>query len=221
MQETVTGEQTAAGPTAAPVLLEVCDLSFGRDDIPLFSDLHLRLSQGQILLIEGDNGSGKTTLLRLLCGLLEPWAGEIRWEGRDVRTCYPDYLQSLCYIGHGNGVKHGLTARENLAVALALSGLDSRPDLAGILRRFGLDQHADAPAQTLSAGQRRRLALARLLLGGKRLWILDEPLTALDAAGRTMLKAIFNEHLDEGGTVIMTSHDPFSLEGAPLVRMRL
>ncbi|MEJ2760218.1 MAG: cytochrome c biogenesis heme-transporting ATPase CcmA [Gammaproteobacteria bacterium] len=217
MQETVTGGQAAAGP----VLLQACDLSFGRDDIPLFSDLQLSLPQGQILLIEGDNGSGKTTLLRLLCGLLEPWAGEIRWRGRDVRTCYPDYLQSLCYIGHGNGVKHGLTARENLAVARALSGVVGRPDLAGILQRFGLDRHADAPAQSLSAGQRRRLALARLLLGGKRLWILDEPLTALDATGRTMLKTVFNEHLAQGGTVIMTSHDPFSLEGAPLVRMRL
>ena len=217
------GEQDGARSDHAgrEPLLEIRNLSFGRDDVPLLRDLQFSLATGQILLIEGGNGSGKTTLLRILCGLLEPWTGEIRWQGRDIRTCYPDYLRTLSYVGHGNGIKLGLTPMENLAIARELAATDGQTDLAGILRSIGLAGHLDAPARSLSAGQRRRLALARLLFSGKRLWILDEPLTSLDEAGRNMLKSLFNEHLAAGGAIIMTSHDPFSLQGVAMVRLRL
>ena len=217
------GEQVVANPLAAAgdALLEIRDLAFGRDEEPLFQDLHFGLAAGQLLLIEGDNGSGKTTLLRLLCGLLEPWSGEIRWRGNDIRICYADYLAALSYVGHANGVKHGLTPLENLAVARDLAAVDGDPDLPAILRRLGLHRHADTPVQVLSAGQRRRLALARLLFGGKPLWILDEPLTSLDAAGRELIKSLFRDHLAQGGGIIMTSHDAFSLDGVATARMRL
>ena len=217
------GEQDGERPDDAgrEPLLAIHNLSFGRDDVPLLRDLQFSVATGQILLIEGDNGSGKTTLLRLLCGLLEPWTGEIRWQGRDIRACYPDYLRALSYVGHGNGVKLGLTALENLAVTRELAATDGQTDLTDILRSMGLAGHVDSQARSLSAGQRRRLALARLLFSGKCLWILDEPLTALDETGRIMLKNLFNEHLAGGGAIIMTSHDPFSLPGGVMVRLRL
>jgi len=217
------GEQAVARPgeSGRGELLDIRDLSFGRDDVPLFQDLQFGLAAGQLLLVEGDNGSGKTTLLRLLCGLLEPWSGEIRWRGNDIRSCYTDYLAALSYVGHANGVKHGLTPLENLAVARDLAAVGGRPDLPAMLRRLGLHRHADTPVQALSAGQRRRLALARLLFGGKPLWILDEPLTSLDAAGRELIKSLFRDHLAQDGGIIMTSHDAFSLDGVATARMRL
>jgi len=189
--------------------------------VPLFQELDFSLAGGQLLLIEGDNGSGKTTLLRLLCGLLEPWTGDIHWQGMDIRNCYSNYLRALCYVGHASAVKHGLTPRENLAIARDLSAVDGDPDLDDMLQRFGLGRHMDTPAQSLSAGQRRRTALARLLFGGKPLWILDEPLTSLDAASRDMIRDLFREHLAARGAIIMTSHDPFSLEGTATARLRL
>lgn len=215
------GAMAAAMSTSTVPLLAVRDLCCARNDVFVFRDLAFSLEPGRILLIEGENGSGKTTLLRVLCGLLEPESGEVVWRGADIRDDYASYLGDIGYVGHGNGIKPGLTPPENLNFARDLAGARPGVEPAPILKRFGLQDYEASPAQYLSAGQRRRLALARLLLARKSLWILDEPLTALDESGRNLLREIFREHLDADGAVIMTSHDPFVADGLPLQRLRL
>lgn len=210
----------AADATNRP-LLAVRELCCSRNDIPVFQDLSFTLHPGRILLVEGENGSGKTTLLSILCGLREPDAGTLSWRGNDIHYDYHSYLRDLCYIGHGNGIKPGLTPPENLAFARDLSAPGAAIDPAPILKRFGLQRYDELPARYLSAGQRRRLALSRLLLERKSLWILDEPLTALDEAGRQLLRDMFRYHLSGDGAVIMTSHDPFSADELCVERLRL
>lgn len=214
------GTDSAADIPARP-LLAVRDLYCARNDIPVFRDIVFAVHSGRILLIEGENGSGKTTLLRTLCGLLEPEAGEVLWRGTDIRNDYHSYLREICYVGHDDGIKPGLTPQENLVFARDLSSHDCRIDPAPILGRFGLARFDGLPARYLSAGQRRRLALSRLLLMHKPLWILDEPMTALDEAGRNLLRDMFRDHLSGGGAVIMTSHDLFSVDGFCIERLRL
>lgn len=211
---------SAADSTVRP-LLAVRGLCCARNDISVFRDLAFTLLPGRILLIEGDNGSGKTSLLRILCGLLEPEAGEVSWRGSDIRDDYRSYLRDICYVGHNDGIKSGLTPPENLAFARDLSASCSCVDPAPVLQRFGLERYDELPARYLSAGQRRRLALSRLLLERKSLWILDEPLTALDEAGRNLLRDMFRDHLAAGGAVLMTSHDPFTGDGLSIERLRL
>jgi len=213
-------ESFAADIPARP-LLSVQDLCCVRNDIAVFRDLAFTLYSRRILLIEGDNGSGKTTLLRVLCGLLEPETGEVCWRGTDIRNDYHSYLREICYVGHGNGIKPGLTPLENLVFARELLASNRRIDPVEILKRFGLAQFEALPARYLSAGQRRRLALSRLLLAHRALWILDEPLTALDKAGRDLLWDVFRDHLSADGAVIMTSHDAFSAEDLRLDRLAL
>lgn len=213
--------ESAVADIPSRPLLAVHDLCCVRNDMPVFRDLAFTVHSGRILLIEGENGSGKTTLLRILCGLLEPESGEVSWRGTDIRNDYHSYLREICYVGHGDGIKPGLTPQENLAFARDLSTSDCRIDPAPILKRFGLQRFDGLPARYLSAGQRRRLALSRLLLVQKSLWILDEPMTALDEAGRNLLRDMFRDHLSGGGAVIMTSHDPFSADGLHIERLRL
>lgn len=202
-------------------LLAIRGLICARNDVTLLRDLEFGLQSGRILLIEGENGSGKTTLLRILCGLLEPEAGEVLWYGRDIRNDYSAYLRALCYVGHGNGIKLGLTPRENLALARDLAAAPRNADLGAVLERVGVGRYADVPAQYLSAGQRRRLALARLLLDRRPLWILDEPFTSLDASGRSLLRGIFKDHLAAHGAIVMTSHDPIVWRDPPVQRLGL
>lgn len=215
------GDSPLSATAPEDALLAIRGLTCTRNDVPILRDLAFTLAPGQILLIEGENGSGKTTLLRILCGLLEPDAGEILWRGDSIHADYSGYLRDLCYVGHGNGIKLGLTPLENLAFIRKLSAVDPYADLFGILNRFGLEKLIDMPAQYLSAGQRRRLALSRLLLEHKPLWILDEPFTSLDAGGRRLLRSLFNDHLSREGAVIMTSHDHFSWDEPSLRRLKL
>lgn len=208
--------RTAGGdgePTGA--LIEAAGLSCFRGDRLLFSGLDFALGPGRALHLRGPNGSGKTTLLRVLCGLTLPEAGEIHWLGepRPPRTG-----AVLGYVGHSDGIKLELSPRENLAMARALSGgaPGGAPggDIEAALASFGLAGFADVPCRTLSAGQRRRIALARLLLGGARVWILDEPFTALDTRAAATLYALIEGHLAEGGGVLLTSHHPLELDPA-------
>ncbi|KPK56738.1 MAG: hypothetical protein AMS22_00250 [Thiotrichales bacterium SG8_50] len=199
---------------AAP-LLEGVDLECARDERLLFSGLSFVLRPGQILQIEGANGSGKTSLLRILCGLTLATEGEVRWMGQDIHEVRADYYADLAYIGHAHGVKDDLTPVENLRIATALG--NAKPDalsdeaLEEALLAVGLFGFEDQLAQTLSAGQRRRVALARLLLTRARLWILDEPLTALDRAGHEKIETMLTEHAQGGGMVIFTSHHALNL----------
>ncbi len=193
-------------------MLAAIDLTCFRGDRLLFRDLNLDVNAGRALQVRGPNGCGKTTLLRILCGLTAPEGGKIFWRGRELRAYDPDYLRDLRYIGHSDGVKLVLSPRENLRVAMALDTGADEAALESALARLDLTDFIDVPCRTLSAGQRRRVALARLTLGGARLWLLDEPFTAIDSAGTDTVHALIGAHLDGGGCAVLTSHQPVHID---------
>jgi heme exporter protein A len=196
-------------------MLEAIDLECQRGDRLLFSGLQLRAGPGTCLHVAGENGSGKTSLLRILCGLLAPVAGEVRWRGEPTRRLREAYWEELAYVGHLNGVKDDLTAAENVHFAAAIAGRPADPAaVAQALRTFALGDFAGRPARTLSQGQRRRIALARLVCAAAvPLWILDEPFTALDTRGVDALGALIGAHLERQGTVVLTTHQDVPLPG--------
>jgi len=179
-----------------------------RDDRVLFDNLNFALSSGELLQIEGTNGSGKTTLLRVLCGLTLPTAGTVYWQGQAIQNLKSSYRIHLAYVGHTGGVKAELTPLENLAIAKALSAYPTEITLTTALEQVGLYGFEEVFTRTLSAGQQRRLAIARLLVTKAPLWILDEPLTALDKKAIQMIEQLLDNHVQEGGMVIVTSHQP-------------
>jgi len=179
-----------------------------RGDLLLFEALDLQVEAGQLLQIEGPNGSGKTSLLRMLAGLSLAEEGEVCWNDIPVRRQRADYALALHYIGHQAGLKTSLTVTENLRFAVDFMG---GTNISPALESMNMTDHADQHAYTLSAGQQRRSALARLLLRPAPLWILDEPFTALDHAGVELVTDLIKSHLDRGGLVIMTSHQPVAV----------
>ena len=192
--------------------LEARSLAARRGDATLFHDLDFGVGAGEALTLRGPNGSGKTTLLRILAGLTEPAAGEVRWRGERMRVGDARLRAALAFNGHLAGLKDELTVEENLAAWTALDGdgadaaARSRAlSVAGLARRAGL------PARALSQGQRRRIGIARLALSRRPLWLLDEPLTALDAEATALLATLLAGHLDGGGTVVAASHLPLPL----------
>lgn len=207
-------------PTAAPrdssrhadARLEVAALEVQRGDRRLFSGLDFTLTSGELLHLRGPNGSGKTTLLRALCGLLLPQAGKILWNGASIRRLGEEFTRDVIYLGHLTGIKQELTGIENLRVAATLDG--DRVDDAAIwdaLEQIGLAGFEDLPTTVLSQGQKKRVALARLLLTGARLWILDEPFVALDKRAVTLLEALIVAQVERGGLVVMTTHQEVAL----------
>ena len=202
----------SATVTGAPSpLLEARGLTCWRGGRLLFEDLRLSLAPGELLEIHGPNGSGKTTLLRVLCNLTHPESGEVRWRGRSLPEQREAFLAALRYVGHQDGVKLMLTVRENLEVAARLAGAG---EVEPALRRFGLESVADQAVRALSAGQRRRAALARLLLHDVPLWVLDEPFTALDDEGATLMQGLLAQQVGNGGAVLLSTHRPL-VRGAP------
>jgi heme exporter protein A len=189
-------------------MLEAANLECVRGDRTLFSDLSFSLGDGELMRVAGTNGSGKTSLLRMLCGLLSPTRGEVRWQGENIRALREEYWREMIYLGHSSAVKDELTAAENLIVACTLAGIPvNREQAMAALRGFGLGDCADLPAKVLSQGQRRRVSLARLILSEKLpLWILDEPFTALDAAAVDYMQTLIAEHVARGATVVLTTH---------------
>jgi heme exporter protein A len=201
--------------------LETIDLGCTRGDRPLFTGLNFRVSAGQLLHVVGNNGSGKTTLLRTLCGLSHPADGEIRWRGQPIQVLGDEYHQALAYLGHLDGVQGELTPPENVASLASLAGAADDGAVAQALDRMGLSAYRAFPAKILSQGQRRRLALARLLVNPKPLWILDEPFTALDVRSCRLMTELLSEHLQHGGIAVLSSHQEFDLPGGALVRVDL
>ena len=204
-------------------MLEVRQLECTRGDRRLFSDLSFTLGRGQLLRVAGANGSGKTSLLRIMCGLLAPSAGELRWMGRPIRADREEYSRNLVYIGHLNALKDDLTALENLQVAAALSGMpaDAARMLSG-LDRFGIAHCAELPTKVLSQGQRRRAALARLALSPSvPLWILDEPFSALDVGAVVELERLIAQHIAAGGMVVLTTHQEVQVVAQAVLRVDL
>lgn len=195
-------------------MLEGKDLTCVRGERTLFSHLDFSLGEGELLLVQGANGSGKTSLLRMVCGLVAPEFGAILWDGEAIASCRDRYHGEMVYFGHAPAVKEDLTAFENLDLSCRLAGMAVKEkEVQGALGHLGLGHCLDLPAKSLSQGQRRRVALARLLLTDARLWILDEPLTALDQAALQLVQSLLGAHLRKGGMVMLTTHQPVSVEG--------
>ncbi len=198
-------------------MLDVVDLECVRGDRRLFSGLSFSLEAGTLLHLHGHNGSGKTTLMRTLCGLVLPTAGEISWDGESIRKQGEEYRRDLVYIGHKSGIKDDLTGVENLRISCALDGVPvSEKEAWDSLEKMGLNGHEDLPARVLSQGQTRRVALARLLVNKARIWILDEPFTALDKAAVAFLQSVIRAHVDDGGMVILTTHQEVKITSGPV-----
>ena len=207
-----------ATPAAAP-LLEARGLSFRRQDEPVFAPMDFQLHAGELALVEGDNGSGKTTLLRMLAGLLHIGAGELRWRGEPLQRdrCAGEILS----LGHQLGLKADLSPRENLRIAVGLHGAREGAGVATVLARIGLRGYEDEPVRRLSAGQKKRAALARLLLLPATLWLLDEPYANLDRIGIALVNDLLESHTDAGGAAMVTSHGTVSFHGGEPRRIRM
>ncbi len=195
-------------------LLEAVALACERDWRLLFERLDLQLVPGEMLQVVGPNGSGKTSLLRLLAGLMQPTAGEVRLQGRALTEQRTELARNLLWIGHAAGIKGLLTAEENLTWLCALHQPASREAIWQALAAVGLRGFEDVPCHTLSAGQQRRVALARLYLPGPALWVLDEPFTALDKAAVAQLEGHLAAHCELGGLVVLTTHHELTLKPA-------
>jgi heme exporter protein A len=199
-------------------LLQGTDLSCIRDDRVLFEGLEFELVSGQVLLLEGKNGSGKTSLLRILCGFREPDAGQVFWCGDTINDS--QYYADMAYVGHLDGVKKELTVLENLKVSLAL-GRSGQYSIQQALSKVHLADYDDVLVQALSAGQKRRLSLARLLITQNIVWILDEPFTSLDKQGIALIETLMSEHCANGGMIVLTSHHDIELHGVDVQRINL
>jgi heme exporter protein A len=193
-------------------MLEVAGLDCERGGRTLFRGLSFELRGGELLRVAGANGSGKTSLLRILCGLLSPTQGEVRWRGQSIRRLGEEYARQLVHIGHAAGLKDELTAAENLEIACTLAGLAvSVHEVRDALARFGLSE--EKALKQLSQGQRRRAALARLALSTEvPLWLLDEPFAALDASATEIVEDLMQRHAGRGGAVIYSAHQPSRID---------
>jgi heme exporter protein A len=183
-------------------LLQATGLAAFRGERLVFRDIDFAVAAGGALLLTGPNGSGKSTLLRLLAGLLRPAAGVLTWDGEDALSDLPAHAMRVAYVGHQDAVKPGLTAAENLRFAARLSGADVGEALFAV----GLEELADLPARMLSAGQKRRLTLARLVLSRASLWLLDEPTLGLDTASVERLGGMLGAHRARGGLLVAATH---------------
>lgn len=208
-----------ASSIAAQPLLEVTDLACRRGSRPVLDHLSFGLAAGELLALTGRNGSGKTTLLRALAGLVRPDAGTICWRGEDVAADPDTWRSRLAWLGHLDGLKGDLTVCENLETSERLRGggaarLDGA--LPDVLGAFDLGPLAARPVRTLSAGQRRRTALARVVFTAAPLWLLDEPLNALDAPAQTAFRTALQKHLAGGGLAIAATHAELGVAGRTL-----
>jgi len=189
-------------------LIEIQELECVRDHTPLFSSLSFKVEAGTITQIGGENGSGKTSLLRILTGLAPAESGRVLWRGEPIHKKRAGYAEALTFIGHLPGIKAQLSPLENLR---CLAPSADKPDYFHALVEVGLRGYEDSPCYTLSAGQKRRVALARLYLEQRQVWILDEPFTAIDKKGVEKLEALLISHAEKGGVVILTTHHELKL----------
>lgn len=203
-------------------MLQGINLACIRGDRELFRDINFSVEAGCLMQVSGPNGSGKTSLLRMLCGLSNPAAGEIRWRDVPIRTLENEFFADMTYIGHLSGTKDDLTVNENLRIASALAGVEiSVSQATEALTFLGLGGRNNLPVKVLSQGQRRRVALARLLVCKTTLWILDEPLVALDVTAVQLIKEILERHLQQGGVVVMTTHQEIDIEASSKMQLHL
>lgn len=202
-------------------VLEARAINAWRGDRHILRDVSFMLCAGEFLKITGPNGVGKTTLLRVVCGLLPAESGEMHWCGRSVRGVADEFHAQLGYLGHPNSLKADLTARENLRFLAGLRQELTGRDVDAALDRCGILSRGDLPARSLSAGQKRRLALARLLLAEASLWVLDEPVTNLDTAGISLVEELIQEHVSRGGLALAAAHQRLLDQSPNLRRLEL
>ena len=204
-------------------MLQTVALSCWRGERRLFSNLNVTVQPGTLLVVVGENGSGKTSLLRMLTSLSIPEEGTILWQGQNIREQREEYYAQLTYIGHVNGIKDDLTAMENLALSVSLSGDHCDEQAAHVaLEAVGLRRQAhQLPTKVLSQGQKRRVALARLWLSTRPLWLLDEPFTSLDAAATGLVTEQLQQHLTRGGTAVVVTHQEVGLPANLVQQLRM
>lgn len=203
-------------------MLEVRELECVRGDHRLFAGLNFTLQAGELLHLRGSNGSGKTSLLRTLCGLMIPESGQVLWQGENIRSLRDEYFSCLTYLGHLGAIKGDMTAWENLRLFARLEGFAvPEQQIADALIQMGLAGREELPTMVLSAGQKRRVALARLLTSKAALWVLDEPFTALDVKAVDLLKQVIGKHMQAGGLVVLTTHQEVDLDVGTMKEINL
>lgn len=191
-------------------LLSVCHIRCDRGERQVLRDLSFVVKAGELLQIVGMNGSGKTTLLRVLTGVLQPSEGKVLWRGLSIYENSVEFYRELCYLGHDLGVKPMLTVYENIQLYWHIT-MPSHHEIKRVIQQLGLAQHTHRFCYQLSRGQRQRVALARLLLNKTSLWILDEPFSALDEIAKSEMESVFLQKINEGGSIILTTHQPLTL----------
>jgi len=221
----VDSQRVVIKPLSFPVLagqklLQCVNLTCIRQDRVLFEQLNLTVHSGELLQIAGKNGAGKSSLLRILAGLAQPEEGDLQYQNQSMAKVSADYAANLCYIGHQSGIHEQLTALENIRFWRAASGVAAADDF-NLLANLGLAGLEDIPCRMLSAGQQRRVSLARLWFSTSQLWILDEPFTALDQAAIAMLQQHFLQHLQRGGAIVLTTHQSLSMVYDTLSKLEL
>ncbi|WP_413701330.1 cytochrome c biogenesis heme-transporting ATPase CcmA [Psychromonas sp. KJ10-10] len=202
-------------------MLRCENLTCVREDRILFSDLNFTINSGTIVQVEGPNGVGKTSLFRLIVGLSQPYSGNIFWHDKITLEERESFYKDLLYLGHKTGIKPELTAIENLQFFQKLQSCYAEVDLWSVLAKVGLAGYEDIVTAQLSAGQQRRVALARLWLNDCPLWVLDEPFTAIDKSGVQVLEQLFIDHARRGGIVLLTTHQDLSIEKGLLTKILL
>ena len=200
-------------------LFAVTELACVRGDRPLFRNLSFELESGQLLHITGQNGCGKTTLLRTLCGLSQSAQGQVLWQDQPIRDQGDEYFDALHFVGHANAIEGEVNALEQLRFNIKLGGGMPSKSPEEALEYLGLSPYRYLPTKLFSQGQQRRLALARLLVVKKPLWILDEPFTALDHATVKLMEQLLSDHVATGGMVILTSHQILSLANSREIKL--
>ncbi len=183
-------------------------IDFWRGDRQVLAGVSLDVSGGECVHVLGPNGSGKSTLLRIVVGLLTPERGTVSWGGKPTHRQHDDFCAASCYLAHIDGIKPEFTAEENLEFDAGLRRLVKDEEIAESLSQVGLSHARDQLVGTMSAGQRRRLAMARVTLAAAPLWILDEPYTNLDSGGAALVAALIGRHLDAGGGALIAAHQP-------------
>lgn len=202
-------------------MLEIRNVTCIRDERVLFEQLSFTISDSELIQIEGQNGAGKTTLLRIIAGLGYADEGDIYWNGESIKKNREEFHSDLLFLGHHTGVKRELTAFENLAFYQSMHSNYNEEAIWDALARVGLAGREDVAAGQLSAGQQRRVALARLWLSNHKLWVLDEPLTAIDKQGVKVLEQLFMSHAKQGGIVLLTTHQDLFTDSNELKKIRL